>query len=624
MKKFTASVAHWLRWVNLPMGVLIALLQRTPALRVAAAAGDYVIASPVGQVLRAAFTLATLGAMHSRAGATTFVTSEPSPVSGNVGVALSYAFTYTGTPSAPQSFTVSGTLPPGLSYIPAPLNGVLRTGTPAISGTPAQAGSYTIMVRGIGVNGQGPLEPIQFIISGGATTTAPAIITQPLSQTVTTGTTSSFSVSVTGSPAPTYQWRKDSVNIAGATSATLALPNIQLAQAGSYSVVVTNSAGTVTSAGATLTVMPFVQEIPPAITTPPVAQTIAAGGTVVFRVEATGTPAPTYQWRKDGVNIPGATGATLVLAAASPADAGDYTVVANGSGTAAISVPAKFVVNAGTDLVRLINLSILTDVTAESPLFTLGTVIGGAGTSGTKPLLVRAAGPALEQLGVTSALADPKFEVFNGPTVTSANDNWGGTAVLRSAFAQVAAFPYASNDSKDAATFDASRPAGAYTIQVSAVGGATGLVIAELYDSSPSATVTASTPRLVNVSVLKQIPTGTILTAGFVIGGGSGAAKTVLIRAVGPSLATLFGVGGAMPDPKLQLFSGQTVIATNDNWGGNAQLTTVGNRVGAFAIADAGSRDAILLVTLAPGSYTAQVSAVTGGGSAIVEVYEVP
>ena len=81
-----------------------------------------------------------------------------------------------------------------------------------------------------------------------------------------------------------------------------------------------------------------------------------------------------------------------------------------------------------------------------------------------------------------------------------------------------------------------------------------------------------------------------------------------------------------MSDPKLELFSvrEQKVIAANDNWGGDAQLSAVGNRVGAFEIAAGGSRDAILLLTLAPGSYTAQVSGVAAGGVALVEVYEVP
>jgi hypothetical protein len=97
-----------------------------------------------------------------------------------------------------------------------------------------------------------------------------------------------------------------------------------------------------------------------------------------------------------------------------------------------------------------------------------------------------------------------------------------------------------------------------------------------------------------------------------------------LIRAIGPTLATAFDVPGAMTDPKLELFSGQTVIAANDNWGGDAQLTAIGNRVAAFKIDDGGSRDAVLLLTLAPGNYTAHVSAVAGGGLALVEVYEIP
>ena len=162
-------------------------------------------------------------------------------------------------------------------------------------------------------------------------------------------------------------------------------------------------------------------------------------------------------------------------------------------------------------------------------------------------------------------------------------------------------------------------------MQVSGVGGATGPVIAELYDATPSASFTATTPRLVNVSVLKTIPTGSLLTAGFVIGGAT--AKTVLVRVIGPRLALApFGITDAMPDPKLELFSGQTVIASNDNWGGDAQLSAVGAAVGAFTVTDATSKDAILVITLAPGNYTVQASpvAATTGGLAIVEVYEVP
>ena len=116
-----------------------------------------------------------------------------------------------------------------------------------------------------------------------------------------------------------------------------------------------------------------------------------------------------------------------------------------------------------------------------------------------------------------------------------------------------------------AAVYNAAQAAGEYTVQVSGVGGATGTVIAELYDATASGAFTTTTPRLVNVSVLKQIGAGETLTAGFVVGGAT--AKQILIRAVGPTLGTAFGIPGVMADPKLDLFSGQTVINANDNWG---------------------------------------------------------
>ncbi len=156
------------------------------------------------------------------------------------------------------------------------------------------------------------------------------------------------------------------------------------------------------------------------------------------------------------------------------------------------------------------------------------------------------------------------------------------------------------------------------------MGGATGLVIAELYDATLTTAFTATTPRLVNVSILKQIDAGEVLTVGFVIGGTT--AKQVLVRAIGPTLGVApFNVGGAMADPKVSLFSGQTVIAANDNWGGGPLLSATAGAVGAFAVGNAASRDAILVATLAPGSYTVQVSGANStSGLTLVEVYEVP
>ncbi|MBL9187733.1 MAG: DUF1800 family protein [Opitutaceae bacterium] len=141
-----------------------------------------------------------------------------------------------------------------------------------------------------------------------------------------------------------------------------------------------------------------------------------------------------------------------------------------------------------------------------------------------------------------------------------------------------------------------------------------------------AAPLAAQTPSVSNLSTRAQVGTaGDILISGFNIGPGGG--KQVLIRASGPALAA-FGVGGALADPQLELFSGQTSTARNDNWNtpiGGATPVTAANftAVGAFAF-PAGSRDAALLVTLAPGPYTAQVSGVGGGtGVSLIEVYEV-
>ena len=269
---------------------------------------------------------------------------------------------------------------------------------------------------------------------------------------------------------------------------------------------------------------------------------------------------------------------------------------------------------------RLSNLAILSDIAAAGDSFTLGYVVGGAGTTGSKALLIRAAGPSLVPLRVPSPLADPQLEFFSGSNKTGENDNWGGTPALTAAIAAYTGFPFASPASLDAAAL-ANVPSGDNSVRVSATGSGTGRVVAELYDVTPNASFLATTPRLVNVSVLKHLGTG--LIAGFVIGGTG--SKTVLIRAVGPTIGSApFEVPGAVADPQLGLFSGQTNIGSNDNWGGTAALSAAFSQVGAFPL-PAGSRDAALLVTLQPGAYTVQVSGVGGTtGVAIVEIYEVP
>ena len=97
---------------------------------------------------------------------------------------------------------------------------------------------------------------------------------------------------------------------------------------------------------------------------------------------------------------------------------------------------------------------------------------------------------------------------------------------------------------------------------------------------------------------------------------------------MGPTLG-VYGVGGVLADPQLELtktVNGATVVvAANDNWAGDAQITSVGVTVGAFALASVSSKDAAILVTLPPGVYSAKASGVGNSiGVALIEVYEAP
>jgi hypothetical protein len=161
---------------------------------------------------------------------------------------------------------------------------------------------------------------------------------------------------------------------------------------------------------------------------------------------------------------------------------------------------------------------------------------------------------------------------------------------------------------------------GGYTVQVSGKSGDFGNALTEVYDDSDNYTILM--PRLVNVSCLNPVAAGGNLTVGFVIGGST--SETVLIRAAGPMLAN-FGVGEVMPDPQIVVrpLNSTTVVGSNTGWAGNAQLSAAASTVGAFQFTDASSNDSAVIVTLAPGGYTAQVNSVSGAhGNVLVEVYE--
>ncbi|HEX9208582.1 MAG TPA: immunoglobulin domain-containing protein [Steroidobacteraceae bacterium] len=177
---------------------------------------------------------------------------------------------------------------------------------------------------------------------------APTISAQPTNVTADAGLTATFSVTATGTPAPTYQWRKDGDSINGATSASYTTPATTAADDGAqYTVVVTNSAGSVTSNAATLTV-----NYAPSITTQPTAQSVTAPATATFTVAASGKPTPTLQWQAsaDGTtwsDIAGATSVSYTTAATAVADSGKkFRAVATNSKGSATSDAATLTVTA--------------------------------------------------------------------------------------------------------------------------------------------------------------------------------------------------------------------------------------------------------------------------------------
>jgi hypothetical protein len=137
---------------------------------------------------------------------------------------------------------------------------------------------------------------------------------------------------------------------------------------------------------------------------------------------------------------------------------------------------------------------------------------------------------------------------------------------------------------------------------------------------APPVTVEPAPPApLMNLSTRATLGSGGVLNPGFVIGGT--APRRVLIRAIGPGLVA-FGVSGVLAKPSLAVFNGSLQVAANNGWGGAADLNATFAAVGAFGLPPA-SNDAVLLLTLSPGVYTATIrgAGANEGGEVLVEVY---
>jgi len=321
----------------------------------------------------------------------------------------------------------------------------------------------------------------------------------------------------------------------------------------------------------------------------------------------------------------GVLGAAGDFALAPALDATFSGVVADNRVTADIALPGRparrmVLLRQGyVPLRRLANLSLRGVVGTGEAVLIPGFVVQG---SGLQPMLVRGVGPGLADYDVPGFIVQPRLELFGGSTSLGQNLGWASAAnaaAIVDTTARLNAFAL------DPARLDSAvllaLPSGNYTATITGADGGSGVALAEAYD----ARVGDETVGLVNLSGRGHVGTGdNILIGGFVLAGDGPA--LVLVRGIGPGLAA-YQVAGAIAQPVLTVFRGQTAIAAGAAWflGESASdVAAAAPQTGAFSLAN-DSADAALLLFLEPGNYTAQISGADGTtGIALVEVYLAP
>ena len=250
------------------------------------------------------------------------ITAHPLSQQVKEGQSVNFFVGATGTGPLSYQWLYNGIAIPGVTGPSVTFSGV----------TGASAGNYAVRVS----------NTVGSTVSSNAVLTVlrpPVITTQPQAQTVQAGTGLTLSVAVTGTAPLGYQWKLNGAAIAGATNATFTVANVQAAQAGTYTVAVSNVCAVVESQGAAVTIGQ-----PPVIVSNPQPLSVLVGQPATFSVTVSGDGPCTYQWRKDGVLIPGATSATLTIASAQHSDEADYSVIVTCPFGTAVSASARLTV----------------------------------------------------------------------------------------------------------------------------------------------------------------------------------------------------------------------------------------------------------------------------------------
>ena len=265
------------------------------------------------------------------------------------------------------------------------------------------AGNYVLHVSNPAGAVQAVAQQLTVVAEGSTLPTAPAIVTQPVAVRVNAGNTATFAVGAGGSGPLAYQWKRDNVDIPGATAAFYSIAAAAPGDAATYAVVVSNSAGSATSANAVLTVDAAVQPQAPVITAQPGAVVVVPGMSALLGVGVQGSGPMSFQWLKNGVAVAGQTQATYAIAAASALDAGAYQVrVSNGVGEVTSATAQVILLGAPAIVTQPSNKSVTEGASATFSVTASGdhlgyqwtrnqvAIAGATGTSYTTPALALA------------------------------------------------------------------------------------------------------------------------------------------------------------------------------------------------------------------------------------------
>ena len=300
---------------------------------------------------------------------------------------------------------------------------------------------------------------------------------------------------------------------------------------------------------------------------------------------------------------------------------GDYLTIVSDIAGGNVAYSATFngeqdiyYVRVAPPALRLLNISTRTEVRTGDNRLIAGFIVTGTDP---KRVIIRGIGPSLT--GINGTLADPVLELHQGDTTLATNDNWKSKPDGTSQQAEVEATGVAPSNESESAIVATLNP-GSYTAILAGKNSGTGVGVVEVYDLNP-----AANSELGNISTRGLVGANdNVLIGGLIVGGGDASGKaTVLVRAIGPSLAGS-GLQTVLADPTLELHNANgSTIATNDNWKTNDQSQqSQESQIRSSTIAPPNDLESAIAATLPPGAYTAVVRGKNGGtGLALVEVY---